>query len=167
MAQNPESRSPAIGAPLPSAMQSPLPRRASPAHSSWSPSEGHTASISSRLPIHAKWTGAPARPSGYNHWCWDCGAPIGQHTSRLDSMRKPYTYSEREVTPSVPPEAEYDAETGNCWGAATPCEIQFLPVCLWCELERLDDNNVRIAHSILGAFRELSAASRALDQLER
>ena len=164
MAQNIASLSPAAGASLPSAMQSlPLPRRASPAHSSWSSSEGHTDSNSSRWPRQAKWAGAPLRSSGYNHWCWDCGASIGQHTSRLDSMLKPYTYSEREVTPLDPPEAEYDVETGNCWGAATPCEIQFLPVCLWCELERLDDNNLLIASSIMGAIRELSVASRVFD----
>ena len=93
--------------------------------------------------------------------------PIGQHTSQLDSMRKPYTYSDREVIPPDPPNAVYDAESGNCWGAATPREIQSLPVCLWCELARLDNNNSRIAQCILGAFSEPSAASSSLDQLER
>ena len=82
-------------------------------------------------------------------------------------MRKPYTYSDREVVPPDLPGAAYDFESGNCWGTATPYEMLSLPVCLWCELARLDNNNSRTAQCILGAFRGLSAASRSLDLPER
>ena len=146
----------------------PLPTSASLAHSMANSSERYSEASSNlaakcRWPRPAKWDGVAQRSSGYSYWCWDCGASIGQHCSRLDVMLKPYTYSEREVTPPEPPEAEYDAETGNCWGAETPCEIQYLPVCLWCEIDRLGDDNLLIASSVMGAIRELSVASRVFD----
>ena len=82
-------------------------------------------------------------------------------------MRKPYTYYDREVVPPDPPGAAYDFESGNCWGTATPYEILSLPVCLWCELARLENNKSRIALCIRGAFSEITAASVLLDQPER
>jgi hypothetical protein len=78
-------------------------------------------------------------------------------------MRKPYIYSDREVVPPDPPGATYDSESGNCWGTATPYEVQSLPVCLWCEIEKLENNKSQLAQRIRGASRELAAASSLLD----